>query len=148
MQDRDRVLLLEGDTPTRILVLDDIEVQDDYDAALAVAFKLLGTAEFAYSPTIRCEHTEDEMSIECLRTVVSRCAVWTNIISDNRLVILATKRGMDQLKVGADKSEGDIFRVGKLGVVLCIPALITLNLELPAYRERARRVLREAGLLK
>lgn len=141
VQRKERILFLEPE-PTRFLVLDDPETQEDYELALRAACRLLGTIGFTYSATVRCDHNPKEL----IEAVISRCAVWTNLVSEGRSLIVSTRRGLSQLKVGDEWKEGDVFRAGKLGVVLCIPPLLSLSsVEFSAYREKAKRVLREAG---
>lgn len=144
----ERILILEPeDAPARVLVLDDPETKEDYELAMKVAARLLGSVSFAYSATVRCDHVFGEMSLETLSMVTSRCAVWTNLISEGRLLILSTVRGLVQLKVGLEWKEGDVFRVGKLGVVLCIPPLLSLLDEFPVYKRKVERAMREVGVL-
>lgn len=148
-QPTNRFLALEADDlDTRILLIDDAPDTETVERALATAMRLLGTIGFTYTRTVRCLHYPDDMTDNELALVSSRCAVWTNQLLESRLLIISTKRGLEQMKVGADKGEGDAFRVGKLGVVLCIPPLDRMEKErtVTIYREQVKRALREVGI--
>jgi hypothetical protein len=148
-QENARVLSIEKDPENRppILVIDDLIVEEGYAGAIWTAHELLGRliADFTYTSTIRCWH--DGLEDEDLKTAISRCSVWTHSLLDNRLVILATQRGLIQMGVKM-REEGEMFRSGKYGLVLCIPPLWSMNeIDRTPYKAKTARLLKEAGLL-
>lgn len=147
-QTRERVLAIEPeDRHFSILVIDDApdEAVAGSSDPLALIFYWLETWEFAYTTAVRCEGAYGKD----LEEIVSHCAVWTNMVAEDRKLILSTKRGLAQLKVGADKEEGDAFRSTRLGVVLCIPPLLGMGeVDRRIFKEKTKRVMREAGLLR
>lgn len=150
VQDKDRLLLLEPievHTVPKILILDDTPERKDYDKAIRMAQLLIGPQTFTYSATIRCSFVPDALNQVQLQTAASRCSVWTNQLLEGRAVIIATMRGLFQLKVGIERVVGEAFRVPRLGVILCIPPLLTLKVkDLDIYQAKVKRVLKEAGL--
>lgn len=149
-QTKDRLLLLEPigtSAVPKVLFLDDTPERENYDKAIRMAQLLVGPQNFTYTTTIRCSFVPDALNQVQLQTAASRCSVWTNQLLEGRAVIITTMRGMFQLKVGIDRVVGDAFKVPRLGVVLCIPSLLTLTVkDIDIYQTKIKRVLKEAGL--
>lgn len=136
----------EGEWP-RVLVIDDNFSKKNYQQAIETAQQILGDVPFTYTSTIRCDLPSD-LELPKLRIAASRCSVWTGSLVENRSVILTTQRGLDQMKLGAEREVGDMFRNNRAGLILCIPPLIRLKgVAVNPYRTKAQRLLKEAKLI-
>lgn len=134
----------------RILVIDDADSSSARLKGVALVDELFdGKQDYHYTTTIRCSHDSKKEMRETLETATSRCAVWTHAIEEGRSVILTTKRGLSQLRIDKDCKEGDLFKSHKLGVILVIPNLSTIQAGsslFNTYKAKVQRVLKEAGL--
>lgn len=150
VQKNKRILFTpHSERPVSILVIDDAPSYVIYDKAMSILFDLLGRIDYDYTLSIRCKCEPFKMSKEALNAVTSRCAVWTKVVvvSSDYSLVLSTKRGLMQLKVGDDKREGDLFRAGKVSVILCIPPVLSIPRDsLEMYRTKTKRALKESGL--
>lgn len=137
----------DDDNPPPILVLDDMLHSMGYGEALLYAHDLFGPriADFTYSTTMRCVYNAED---EDRDIATARCAVWTHSLLENRLVTLATLRGLQQMGI-KDRKEGDAFRSSKYGLVLCIPPLwkMTTSYDFALIKTKTQRLLKEANLL-
>jgi hypothetical protein len=123
-----------------VLVLDDCDDKKLVSTATINLWELLGKSIFE-------EHEVVEADVQ---VAAERCAVWTNMLLEERLVILATKRGLEQMGVKKEMEEGDMRKSARWGVVLCIPPLHLLSPKSAAfkvYKAKVQRVLKEAGLI-
>lgn len=135
----------EGEKPV-ILVIDDEFKQSDYSNAIDVAMEILGEQKFTYTTTIRCSFDPSALSFDQFNTAVQRCSVWTHHLLNDRLIILATKLGVKQMKLPKTVDEGDMFK-SPLGYVLVIPALYKMKPEVVSiYKNKALRLLKESKL--
>lgn len=104
---------------------------------------------FTYTRSVRCSPNGD---LSILQTSMARaknhCSVWTHMLADNRLGIISTRAGLDQLDIDPKFKEGDIFKTAKWGVVLCIPpiGLFMGGSEVKMYQSKVARLLKETGL--
>lgn len=141
-----RTLSIEEEGPwPRVLVIDDNGSKSRYAEAIEIAHQILGDVPFTYTTTIRCDHSR-ELELPKQRIASARCSVWTNSLVENRSIILATPRGLDQMKLGTDREPGDMFRNHRAGLLLCIKPLLSISAIAP-YRTKAQRLLKEAKLL-
>jgi len=140
----------DGEKPA-VLVIDDQINLKDYAEGIYIAHELLGRliADFSYTSTIRCEYEPGRLSDIEADTAVAKCSVWTHHLLDNRKVILTTQRGLTQMGIKGRK-EGDIFRSGKYGLILCVYPLRHMRTEevyFPTFKAKTQRLLKEAGLI-
>lgn len=130
-----------------VLVIDDYPFNDWEYRWHQISGMLGGMVYFTYTSAIRCADTGSVTEEEAANAIGS-CSVWTRTLLENRKVILTTTFGLQQMGV-KDKTVGDMFKVGKYGIVLVIPPLY--NLVKPEfqkiYKPKIQRVLKEAGLL-
>ena len=145
-QKRSRQLYFQ-DEGAPILVLDDSN--GDSTEALRVAKLLLGEdTPFTYTTTVRCTQRIAQARPEALDIARRHCAVWTHLLTDNRMVILATQAGLRQMSITKDIKQGSTVKSVKWGLVLCIPPLYTMKAEdIKHYTAHVRRVLLTAGLI-
>lgn len=131
-----------------VLVIDDASNYADYPQAIDVARILVGDVDFTYTTTIRCNHYPTDLKATERSTATARCAVWTHGLLENRMVILSTQRGMNQMKIETFRVPGDMFRNSKLGLLLCISPLLEMNeTAIKHYKVKTQRLLREAKLV-
>lgn len=130
-----------------ILILDD--TNGNPTEALRVAKLLVGEGiPFTYTTTIRCTQKIHQVSVESYGKALQHCAVWTHLLTDNRMAILATEHGLQQMRVNQGIKAGGIFKSTKWGLVLCIPPLHSMtNQEIQHYTTLTHRVLATTGLL-
>lgn len=140
----------EDEKPAAILVIDDCSIIAHYGECLDVVHGWLGgKIAFDYTTTIRCDHRPQKLEAEVIEQIVAKCSVWTHGIAEGRKIILATERGLRQLKVKNEHKEGDVFRNARLGVVVVIPSLINVHPrseEFRTFKSKVERALKEVGL--
>ena len=131
-----------GESPV-LLVIDD---SPDVGEAASIMSELMGKpVPFTYTSSVRCLDRLGTINNDAL---VSRCSVWTHSLVEGRAAIITTRNGLKQLKAAEDRNEGDLFKHSRLGVVLVIPPLNSLDMErnLHIYTKKVKRVLSEVGL--
>jgi hypothetical protein len=129
----------------KILVIDDNPYS--YSVTGVIDYVLDGN-EYIYTNSIRCHFDVGRVLEDDQEIAIARCAVWTNALLADRLVILSTVNGLKQMKIDPDKKPGDMFRSKKLGLILCIPPLYSmLDAEYDLYAAKAMRLMKEARIV-
>lgn len=127
-----------------ILLVDDRRTIS-VEVAIATIYDVfrLRAGEFSYTETMRCQ-PDGPLEADQIREALERCSVWTHNLASERLLLVSTVRGLEQLGVQG-KKEGDLFKTLRLGVVLCIPAVEDIEeADVPSLRSRFQRALKEA----
>lgn len=159
MPKQEKALCLEeeGTTPP-ILFIDDMYKTPDMSIVIASPKDYLvhitedvfgiNRQHFTYTNSVRCMPGLD-VTDEQMEDATQRCSVWTHFLADNRLVIVSTVTGLSQLEIDATPKPGDLFRSLRLGIILCIPPILTMDRELSdLYAAKFNRALKQAGLKK
>ena len=130
-----------------VLILDD--ASEDSTEALRVARLLLGdNMTFTYTTTIRCTQKIHRVKPDRYDNALQHCAVWTHLLTGDRLVILATQHGLKQMRIGHEMKEGSMSKSIKWGLTLCIPPLSSMTAQdIQHYAAQTHRLLVTAGLV-
>ena len=134
-----------GDLKSKIMILDtDLSTAPGYEKQVDVAHQLFGAKRpFLYTTTIRCK--VPALPDEEERVLLSRCGVWTNLLMDGKALLLSTIEGFRQIGIDEAKfNAGEIFLEPKIGVVICIHPLLTL--EISEYKPIVRRGIKDSGV--
>lgn len=130
----------------KVLVLDDFNgVSADYAEPIALSEQLIGSIPHTYTTTIRCNIAiVDEQLRE---KALARCAVWTNLLAQDRRLVITTINGLKQIGIGEEHQTGDVFKDERYGLVVVVPPLTDISAsEVPIYKQKVRRAIREANL--
>lgn len=142
--EKDPQLVIPSGERAKVLVVDD---RSQYGEGINIAIFLFGAVPFDYSYTIRCEHNAADLDEKQKDTALYRCSVWTKTAATGYAIHLLTKKAMNQLSIGWDKKEGDVFVNGRFGLVLCIEPLGDIGPETSKeYSSKVQRLLKKAGI--
>lgn len=136
----------EVSNPAAILIDDNFGYGSEYKDAYAEGITIMGKTSFTYTSTVRCQM--DAVKPDELTKIMSRCAVWTHLLAEDRKLIVCTKNGLVQLGLTEEHPVGDVFADERLGVVVVIPPLDSQEfiVNRNELRIKVRRASREAGV--
>lgn len=143
-QSHSRVLVTHKGEKPKILVIDD---STPSPTGLDMATVILGDQPFDYTQTIRCQYKEDELAHKDLDEALLRCSIWTKNLTGNYAIYLCTENALRQLSIGEERKSGDAFVNARLGLVLCIEPLGSIDGALVnEYQSKVRRLFKKAGI--
>lgn len=141
-------VLFHGEESSPVLVVDDLYERESLSLALAKCCKLLGDTPYCYTSTLRCEPGKGLGSGDYL-IPEERCTVWTNLLVQDRALILTTITGLFQMGVQEEIPEGEIYIVQRLGTLIVIPPLTQMtHLQFVTTRHKVERALKSLRLLE
>lgn len=143
-QSENRVLVTHKGEKPKILVIDD---QTPSPTGLDMANVILGDQPFDYTQTIRCWYDSGELYQAQIDEALLRCSVWTKNLVGNYAIYLCTENALRQLSIGEERKSGDAFVNARLGLVLCIEPLGSIDGALVSeYQSKVRRLFKKAGI--